>query len=250
MVNWNIYNFLNINMKNIKRIFLSLILALLLVPSSFIFAQEDYDYEYDATTYDITSELEDSDLMYQSGIAEDDVTSGLGAGLLAFSMGVWLISIAIGIGSYIFSSLALSKIGKEMGYKHTWLAWVFPPVMMMELGDKKWFLLLIPFAGPIFLIIALMNLTEKRGYDKALALITLTGIGSYILLYLLAWKPKNGSTVTPVSSAPTSLEQEIAQAGEASLNSEQPVIPEAQAAPQPIQQPTPEQPQQPTVPTM
>ena len=104
-----------------------------------------------------------------------------------------LLYIIIMIGSYVFSALALQKIGKELNYKNTWFAWVpfLNMVMLMELGDQKWWLLLIPIVNTIFLIVATMKLTKKRGYDEVLGLIILTGIGAYILYYLLAWKPKN-----------------------------------------------------------
>jgi hypothetical protein len=80
--------------------------------------------------------------------------------------------------------------------------------MVLKLGDQNpllVLLLLIPGIGALVVailsLIALMKITEKRGYDKALALIVLTGIGAYILLYLLAWKPKSVEA-QPLPQAP------------------------------------------------
>ena len=80
--------------------------------------------------------------------------------------------------------------------------------MLFQLGEQNptlILLLLVPGIGAMVVavlgFIALMKLTEKRGYDKALAYIVLTGIGTYILLYLIAWKPKSVQA-QPLPQAP------------------------------------------------
>ena len=94
-----------------------------------------------------------------------------------------------------------------MSYSNPWFAWlpILSTIMLFQLGEQNPLLILltlIPAIGPflvgVFSIISFMKITEKRGYDKLLALIVLTGIGTYILLYLLAWKPKNTSSQSEV----------------------------------------------------
>ncbi len=184
-LNKSVFKFILNNMRHPKVFALVLTLVLLILPISLLHAQEElnddtYDYE---TYYDISS-------YYEEAANADSSTN---AELLALSGFTMVLYIIIMLGSYVFSALALQKIGKELNYKNTWFAWVplLNMVMLMELGDQKWWLLLIPIVNTIFLIVATMKLTKKRGYDEVLGLIILTGIGAYILYYLLAWKPKN-----------------------------------------------------------
>lgn len=195
-----------------------LLLALLLLPVGVMYAQEeetvvddavlyedapDYDYgEYDYD-YDWESTYEDAqDLIYttEDSMVEDTAAGLLGAGILTLFAGVYaLVAGAIGLAGYIFSALALYKIGKEMNYENTWFAWVpiLNTIMTFKLGDQNpmlLLLLLIPGLGALIVavlsIIALANITEKRGYEKLLVLLVLVPLGMFVLLYLLAWKPK------------------------------------------------------------
>lgn len=253
---------------------LVMLLAFLLLPLSFAFAQEEYDYEYD---YDVTTLQEEAeDMQYElydtldQEDVEDMVTTSMetteelpegGIFAVIAGMGIlFLFPLAVSLGSYIFFSLALAKIGKDLGYKNSWFAWIplLNTIMMMQLGEKPWWWILVPFAGQIMMIIAIMRITERRGYDKLLGLLILTGIGGYVLLYLLAWSPKTGmpnntvaaqstgeQTMTPPPVQP-SLEEQIAQAGAATM--EQPPVETPQSQPMtPPEQPTPT-PGQPTTP--
>ncbi len=196
--------FIFLKMHKLKMLFIPILLSLLLIPFSMSFAQEDdLQYvdpgssanddgtaieEYDATTYDYYNVDEE-----YNPIMPIDNSSPLLAAIAATSIGIWIVSMIIGLALYIFMALAVVKIGKELEYKNSWFAWVpiLQSIMLFQLGNVSPWLLLIPFVNGIFMIVAIMNLTEKRGYDKVLGLIVLTGIGTYILLYLLAWKPKS-----------------------------------------------------------
>ncbi len=237
-------------MKKYKTTVLVMLLAFLLLPLSSVFAQEEYDYEYDYEVTQLQEEAEDMqyelyDTLDQENVDEmvtttmetaDELSTGGVLALLA-GMGVMiLIPAFVSLGSYIFFSLALAKIGKELGYKNSWFAWVpfLSTIMMMQLGEKSWWWIFVPFAGQVMMIIAIMRITERRGYDKLLGLLILTGIGGYVLLYLLAWSPKTGMANNTVTGQPT-MEQQIAQAGEVTL----------QQQPTPM---TPSAPEQPTTP--
>ena len=160
----------------------------------------DYDYEWD---YDI-----DDELLYttQGEDATDAAADLLGAGFMAMFAGVYMLFVVVfGLGGYILSSLALMKIGKELGYENPWFAWIpiLNSIMMFQLGGQNpWLLLLllIPGIGALIVgiisIIALANITEKRGYDKLLVLLVLIPLGMFVLLYLLAWKPKTAVKTT------------------------------------------------------
>jgi len=165
---------------------------------------KDWDWEWDSGT--------DDDLLYttQGKNAEDIATGLLGAGFMAMFAGVYMLFVLVfGLGGYIFSALALMKIGKELGYENPWFAWVpiLSNIMMLQLGGQNaWLLLLLIIPGigafivAIISIIALANITEKRGYEKLLVLLILIPFGIFVLLYLLAWKPKSNTPV--VESAP------------------------------------------------
>lgn len=199
-------------MSKIKLLVVSL-LTLLLLPVGVMYAQEEEyvvdepvlyedapDYDYD---YDWESTYEDAqDLIYttQDTLVEDTAAGLLGAGILSIFAGVYtLVVSAFALATYIFSALALSKIGKELNYENTWFAWVpiLNTIMTFQLGGQNpmlLLLLLIPGLGALIVavlsIIALANITEKRGYDKLLVLLVLIPLGMLVLLYLLAWKPK------------------------------------------------------------
>lgn len=239
-------------MGKLKLLIIPIFVSLLLIPFSISFAQGEEvvtfeSPEEESTTYEVTTEEEtpamdpsiyetepvDDAVLYDveydiSDLSETtELSEGATAALASMSIGIILFSGLIGLAGYVFFAVALAKIGKEMNYENSWFAWVpiLQTVMMLKLGDQNpllALLLLVPGIGALVVsilsLIALMKVTEKRGYDKALALIVLTGIGAYILLYLLAWKPKSVEAqplpqapvmatetpaVTPTESTPT-----------------------------------------------
>jgi len=116
--------------------------------------------------------------------------AGIGITVMAIS---GLFSIAM----YIYTSLALSKIGEKLNYEKKWFAWVpiLNAIMIFELGDQNpmlLFLALIPGIGAlilmVFSIIAIMNISEKRGFDKMLGLLFLVPLANIILIGYIAWK--------------------------------------------------------------
>ncbi|NLZ24676.1 hypothetical protein GX888_02970 [Candidatus Dojkabacteria bacterium] len=215
-------------MNRIKSLLLPIVLSVFLFPLMPIHAQydleevdeieqeESYPINEEDTEWDLDWREDANDLLrdYEVGgdfdlekIDIDDAymekLTPLAKGLAVLGVGIWLFIIGLAIAVYIFSALALSKIGKEMSYSNPWFAWlpILSTIMLFQLGEQNPLLILltlIPAIGPflvgVFSIISFMKITEKRGYDKLLALIVLTGIGTYILLYLLAWKPKNTSS--------------------------------------------------------
>lgn len=186
------------------------LLSLLVLPLTPIFAQEEYQQEpledptlyYQQTVTDDIYELYDTADSYTDDISTDASAADIAAAWVAtvFAGGLMLVWSAIGLASYVYSALALMKIGKGLGYQNSWYAWIpiLNMVMLFNLGGQNpWLILLalIPGLGALILgiltIIALANIAEKRGYDKVIALISLIPLGAYVLLYLLAWKPKN-----------------------------------------------------------
>ncbi len=154
-----------------------------------------YDDEYDYDTYD------DSYSSYSYDLSDTDGEAGVFAGLAAMLFGgvMLVFSIVIGLGSYIYCSLALMKIAKRLDYENAWFAWIpiLNMVLLFQLGEQNpvlLLLLLIPGVGAVVVgvlsIIALMKICEKRGYDKMLGLLSLIPVASYILLGILAWGKK------------------------------------------------------------
>ena len=188
-----------------------LLLTVLLIPLGAAFAQEEEQTVDDPTLYYqqvVNDAIDEYETQYtddiltttnDNSIGEEVWESILGGAAVIFT-GVYMIfAITLALGSYVFTALALSKIGKELGYQNTWFAWIpiLSTIMMFQLGNQNpWLLLLflIPGLGGLIIliltIVALANISEKRGYEKVLALLTIVPLGMYILLYLLAWRPK------------------------------------------------------------
>ena len=185
-------------MSKIKLLVLPLILLGLMVPSV-VSAQEDSvtsDYDYD-WEYDWDSYYDDYNYDYST---EDVAAAGAAGifGLLFAGVGL-VISLVVGLGTYIYMSLALMTIGKKLGYENPWFAWIpiLNMIMLLKLGDQNpWLLLLalIPGLGGlallVIMIIAIMKICEKRGFNKMLGLLMLVPLANYVLLGILAWKDK------------------------------------------------------------
>jgi hypothetical protein len=110
------------------------------------------------------------------------------------------VGAAAGLAATLFGGVM--KIAKRLNHPNPWYAWVpiLNAVQHFQLGDMSgWFvfLWLIPPAGLVVHIIALMNICEKRGLDKLLALLYLVPIANFILLGILAWKEDEGETTPP-----------------------------------------------------
>lgn len=134
---------------------------------------------------------------------------GLLSWIAAMFAAFMLIAVVVSIIVYIYSSLVLFTIGKKLGYKHSWLAWI--PIanlaMILQLGNFHWalvFLLLVPILGTIavavLLIISLWRIYEKRKYSGWLSLVPLlsvipvvgflAGIAHLVIMGVVAWKNK------------------------------------------------------------
>lgn len=222
-------------MAKFKVLALSVLISLFLIPVANIFAQEEEVIE-DPVLYQEEDTQEEYDYEYEFEYNTEDVeiTEEMATTLAAVSVGIWLFIMVTSLASYIFFSFTQYKIGQEMGYKNSWFAWIpiLSSIMLFQLGNQNpylLFLLLLPGIGGlvigVFSLIAIMNITEKRGYDKLLGLLIFTGIGTYILFYLLAWKPKTTDTSNTTTSQP-SLEEQIQQESAATLEEEQPILAE------------------------
>jgi hypothetical protein len=166
-------------------------------PEDTSYYDDYYDDYYD--TYDYGTD--DSYSTYSYDLSNSGSEAGVFAGMAAllFSGVMLFFTIVIGLGSYIYCSLALMKLAKRMDHENAWFAWVpiLNMVLLLQLGDQNpmlLLLLLIPGVGAVVVgvlsIIAFMKICEKRGYDKALGLLVLIPIASYVLLGILAWGKK------------------------------------------------------------
>lgn len=167
----------------------------------------DDEYYYDDSYYDDSyydSSYYDSLYDTYSDYGYDystETAAGAFAGITALLFGgvMLFVSIIVGVGSYVYCSLALMKLAKRMNHENAWYAWIpiLNMVLLFQLGEQNpvlLLLLLIPGIGAlvvgILAIIALMKICEKRGYDKALGLLSLIPIANYVLLGILAWGKK------------------------------------------------------------
>jgi hypothetical protein len=150
---------------------------------------EEYDWE---SYYD---DLEDLQNDYTTGSL---ATGGLLLGG-ALTIVPRIISIVVSLGVYIYMAFALMTIAKRLNMENTWYAWVpiLNAILLFKMGEQNpmlLFLLLIPGVGALIVgiisIIAIMNICEKRGYDKLLGLLMLVPIANFVLLGMLAWGKK------------------------------------------------------------
>jgi hypothetical protein len=97
------------------------------------------------------------------------------------------------------------KIAQKLNHENPWFAWIpiLNVVQLFQMGEQNpWLvaLILIPGLGALVVgvisIIAIMNICEKRGYEKLLALLMLIPIGNFILLGMLAWGKKEAKVTT------------------------------------------------------
>lgn len=131
------------------------------------------------------------------------------SGLAAFFSALLWLGILIVILLYVYTSLTLYTIGKKLGYKYPWLAWIPGAniAMLLQIGGFPWalvFLLLIPILGWIAVAvlgyIALWRIYEKRKYPGWLSLISIVSIIPFlgiaamlahlIIIGIVAWKDK------------------------------------------------------------
>lgn len=184
-----------------KKLFKSLmVLVLLVAPMFFLgtssFAQEDTLLDYSSDWMDDYST--DSDIYTTTSFdIDEEAAGGILATVLGFGALFMVFAVVVSLATYIYTSLAFSKIGEKLGYENKWFAWVpvLNIVMIFQMGDQNPMLILlclIPGIGAlavgIISIIAMMNISEKRGYDKMLGLLILVPLGNLVLPGLLAWK--------------------------------------------------------------
>jgi hypothetical protein len=181
--------------------FLIALFATILVPSV---ALAQLDTTYEDTTIEWDTTWDDWDYDYDYDYDYDLGDAAASAGVFAALVGIMLIpGIVIGIGSYVYSGLALSKIAKRLDHPNPWFAWVpfLNMVLVLQLADlSPWLILLalIPgvnaFALLILSVISMMKICEKRGMDKNLGLLALIPGAVLVLIGILAWKKDDGET--------------------------------------------------------
>lgn len=201
-------------MKKLFNIFLSLVLGIgvlsaVVLPS---YAQMDGDYEATTEEWDWDDAWDWDDDWWESDTWDTEPTTtytyegpeeleeffeGIG---LVLGGAVFIFSLAMFFGVYIYTALALMGIAKKLDHPNGWFAWIpiLNAVLLLQMGDMSpWWILVgfIPGLGALILMIisllATMNICEKRGYDKLLGLLSLIPLANLILLGILAWGKKS-----------------------------------------------------------
>jgi hypothetical protein len=167
---------------------------------------EDYLYEDTSIEWDTNWEYDWGDYSdsYSTGIYDMVAAGTIFSGILL----VWIIvSSLIGLAMYVYTALAYMKIAQKLNHPNPWFAWI--PILNIVLhfqlaGMSGWYtlLMLVPIANIVVYIIALMNICEKRGFEKLLGLLYLVPVANLILLGILAWK-KEENTQTKTTPSVT-----------------------------------------------
>lgn len=186
-----------------KKLLFGFIASLLLVLPAFGLTQGVLAQSDSTTTtyddYDWGSYYDDWDSTYN--VTDDVATAGAAAGIFGLLFGgiMLVVSIVFSLGMYIYSAVTLMAIAKKLGEQNSWFAWIpiLNLVLLYKMGDQNptlLLLLLIPGVGALIIgilsIIAIMNICEKRGYDKLLGLLMLVPLANLVLLGMLAWGKK------------------------------------------------------------
>ena len=129
--------------------YLKILVATAVIPlifASHAFAQEDTvtttsqdtttssddEYYYDDSYYDDSyyDTYDYSDYGYDYST---ESAAGMFGGMMALLFGgvMLFVSIVVGVGSYVYCSLALMKIAKRLNYENAWYAWI--PILNMVL---------------------------------------------------------------------------------------------------------------------
>lgn len=140
--------------------------------------------------------------MIDPSLKQAFIASALG-GMLGVFIGAALITIfLIFLGLYIYTALAWMTIGKKLGCKKAWLAWIpIANLFLLPVLAKKhwawgwWFLL-----PPVYFVLAIIwiwKIYERRNYPGGLSLLLILwilpiwGLGlivNLIVFGFVAWK--------------------------------------------------------------
>ena len=134
--------------------------------------------------------------------------------LIVFFIFIFFVAI------YVYSSIALQTLAKRFNMQNTWFAWIpfLNIYLTLQIAEMETMLVVV-FILPIFLqiftvipivnilalmlitlsslasyvinVIAYMKICERRGYDKALGLLSIVYIAELVLLGILAWGKEN-----------------------------------------------------------
>jgi len=119
----------------------------------------------------------------------------------AFAIIMTIVLIAL----YVYAAIAWMTIGRKLGYKNSWIAFI--PIanyfLFAILAKKHWtwgFMFFVPLANFVFAIIWHWNIFERRKYPGALSLIMIGWIIPFInwlatlaylvVIGLVAWQDK------------------------------------------------------------
>jgi hypothetical protein len=174
-----------------KKIFLGLLAFSFLISPAFAQTDTTYDYDWDYSYDDF-----DYEALSTTSTLTDEQAATVATGLLATLLVVLPILTVVGIGSYIYFSLAFMTIAKKLNHEKPWLAWV--PLANMYLyvklaGLSGWSALLffIPAVNFVFIIIVMMKIAEKRGFESWLGLLIIVPMLNILIPGYLAWaEPK------------------------------------------------------------
>lgn len=190
------------------------VVALTLVGTATVSAQDDYIYQ--DTSTDTTYDTLDSTYDWSYDTSTSNLTDEEAAGVAAFMTGIgivfWLVGMVVGLAMYVYQALAYSKIAQKLNHPNGWFAWVpvLNVVLMLQMaGMSGWLVLTLLIPGfnviiaLVLAVMSMMKIAEKRGFESWLGLLVIVPIANIILPGYLAWaEPKGAKPVQPASPAP------------------------------------------------
>ncbi len=130
---------------------------------------------------------------YGTDINYDAVNTAGQVGAAAFMgiiAGFWILYMLVLLAVYAYTAVCLMFIAKKTNTPNTWWAWVpiLNLLLMFKIANKPWwwiFLVFIPLANIIVLVISWMEIAKKRNKPDWVGILTIVPIiGPFIPAYL------------------------------------------------------------------
>jgi len=111
----------------------------------------------------------------------------------AGAMGAMMIvSVIIGIGCYVYISLALMTIANKTATPNAWMAWIpiLNIILMLAIAKKPiWWIILfiVPLVNIVIMVLIWMAVAEARNKPSWWGVLMLVPVANLIVPALLAW---------------------------------------------------------------
>lgn len=115
-----------------------------------------------------------------------------------FPWALFLVFFVVGIAAYIFYSYCLMKVADRLGTPNSWFAFIpfLNYWLLCQMDDKEnsWFIIMLifsfcfPIVTMVMMVIILMDVAEKLGFENWWGLLLLIPIFNFYVIWKLAFR--------------------------------------------------------------